>query len=559
MAFTAKQKIKTFFALASVIFLVRCANQLPPGGGEIDTTPPEIIYSYPANGTVNYSENYFELEFSEYVDKRSFKEALFVSPAFDEKFEISWSGKSVEVYFPDGLKDNVTYVVTIGTDVVDVNNRNRMANSYSFAFSTGEKIDTRTISGKVYGKGIEGTLIFAYRFIDDTTTYLSRKPDYLSQIGKDGSYKLNGLSEAVYRVFAVKDQLRDFIYQMDQDEIGIPFKDINLTGSDSSFSGLNFFINKIDTVAPRLISTVMTDRNHILVTLSEQCDTSVFNASNFFIYDSTSNQILNPVFAFSSIAKKDEIVLVQNNALKDDHKYYLTVRKLTDLSGNIFNDDYKELIISDRADTSAPKLINKQPEQQSKIDFLNTVFTFYFDDAIANKEIQKALSFTDTLKNKIPFTYYFDDDATLVIKPSADLKPDRSFIITINLSFFADANGNKTDSVYTHKFSTISGIEFTGISGRINSERKNIILLLQDGKNPEKFYTTKPDQTNTFKFVRIDAGTYKLWYYFDDDSSNTYNYGYPQPFKFAEEFNFIPDTVKLRARWSVTDFNINAK
>lgn len=559
MAKRTKQKIKILIALLTIIVLVRCANQLPPGGGEIDLTPPEIIFNYPANGTVNFAENYFELEFSEYVDKRSFKEALFISPAFDEKYEISWSGKSVEVYFPDGLKKNVTYVVTVGTDVVDLNNRNRMANSYSFAFSTGEKIDTRTISGKVFGKGIEGTLIFAYRFIDDTTTYLNRKPDYLSQIGKDGSYKLNGLSESVYRVFAVKDQLRDFIYQMDQDEIGIPFKDINLTGTDSSFSGLNFFINKIDTVAPRLISTVMTDRNHILVTLSEQCDTSIVNASNFFIYDSTLNQILNPDFAYSSITKKDEIVIVQNNTLQDDHKYYLTARKLDDLSGNIINDDYKELIISNRPDTTAPKLIKKQPENRSIIDFLNPVFIFYFDDAIANKEIQKAITFTDTLKNKISFNYYFDDDATLVIKPITDLKTDKNFIITIDLSLFKDANGNKTDSVYTHKFSTISGIEFTGLSGKIDSERKNIILLLQDGRNPEKFYTTKPDQTYTFNFERVDAGSYKLWYYFDDDSSNTFNFGYPQPFKFAEEFDFIQDTVNLRARWRVTDFNINIK
>lgn len=559
MVISAKQKIKFLLALLSAIILVRCANQLPPGGGEVDLTPPGIIYSFPANGTVNYSENYFELEFSEYVDKRSFKEALFVSPAFDEKYEISWSGKSVEVYFPNGLKDDVTYVVTVGTDVIDVNNRNRMANSFSFTFSKGDKIDTRTISGKVYGKNIEGTLIFAYKNFDDTTNYLNRKPDYLSQIGKDGSYKLNGLSESNYRVFAVKDQLRDFIYQMDQDEIGVPFKDINLNGTDSSFSGLNFFINKIDTVSPRMISSVMTDMNHILVTLSEQCDTSIVSASNFFIYDSTSNQILEVNFAYSAYNKKDEIVLVQKSTLYDDHKYYLTAKKLTDLSGNIFYDDYKELIISDRPDTTAPKLIKKQPEENSKVDFITPVFTFNFDDAIEDKEIQKAISFTDTLKNKISFNHKFIDDATLVINPPSDLKSERIYYITINLSYFKDIKGNFVDSVHTYKFTTISGIEFTGLSGRINSDRENIMLVLQDGKNPDKFYITKPDKTSTYNFDRIDAGSYRLWYYFDNDSSVTYSYGYPQPLKYAEEFQFYADTVKLRARWRVTDFNLDIK
>ncbi len=56
--------------------LLGCANQLPPGGGEVDKIPPEIIYSYPENGTINFKDDYIEFEFSEYVDKRSFKDAI---------------------------------------------------------------------------------------------------------------------------------------------------------------------------------------------------------------------------------------------------------------------------------------------------------------------------------------------------------------------------------------------------------------------------------------------------------------------------------------------------
>ena len=220
-----------FFLLMTLSLLIGCANQLPPGGGEVDKIPPEIIALYPENGTINYDKDFIELEFSEYVDKRSFKEALFISPAIDEQLEINWSGTSVEVVFPNGLKDSLTYVVTIGTDVVDVNNKNRMANAYTFSFATGDKIDKRSIDGKVYGNDIEGTLIFAYKFSDDTSKYLSKKPDYISQIGKDGSYKLNGLAESVYRVFAVNDQFRDFLYQADQDLIGMPNQNISLIGS----------------------------------------------------------------------------------------------------------------------------------------------------------------------------------------------------------------------------------------------------------------------------------------------------------------------------------------
>ena len=44
-----------------------CANQLPPGGGEVDKIPPKIIEVYPAQGTINFKDDYFEIGFSEYV------------------------------------------------------------------------------------------------------------------------------------------------------------------------------------------------------------------------------------------------------------------------------------------------------------------------------------------------------------------------------------------------------------------------------------------------------------------------------------------------------------
>ncbi len=236
------------------------------------------------------------------------KMLLFISPAIDGELEISWSGTSVEIVFPKGLKDSLTYVVTIGTDVVDVNNKNRMANAYTFSFATGDKIDKRSIDGNVYGKDIEGTLIFAYKFSDDTIKYLAKKPDYISQIGKDGSYKLNGLAESHYRVFAVKDQFRDLLYQADQDLIGIPNKNIALLKTDSTYFGLDFFLMKVDTIKPRLLSSVMTDKNHIVVTLSEECDSATYQADNFQLIDSTSNQISSyRIFYIRQVIKKKNL------------------------------------------------------------------------------------------------------------------------------------------------------------------------------------------------------------------------------------------------------------
>ncbi len=374
-------KIKFALALLILFFLSNCANQLPPGGGDIDKIPPEIISVYPEDGTINFSDDYFELEFSEYVDKRSFKEAIFISPAIEGELDISWTGKSVTVTFPKGLREDFTYVVTIGTDVVDLNNKNRMAQSFNFSFASGDKIDRRSISGKVYDKEADGVLIFAYKVSDDRTDYLQFKPDYVSQVGKDGSFSLNGLAEDNYRVFAVKDQLRDMLFQSASDKIGMPFSDISLKDNDSTFTGLNFFLMSADTSKPRLISAVMTDNRHILVTVSRPIDSTVISSYNFSIIDSTENVEFGILYAFKGNTKPEELVVVTDENIPYQNLLFLRTDRLIDKAGNLYTDDYASLTISERVDTSALKIFKTFPTDLRKLDFKNPVIRFYFDDA----------------------------------------------------------------------------------------------------------------------------------------------------------------------------------
>jgi hypothetical protein len=176
--------IKYIILLFTGIFIAGCANQIAPGGGEVDKIPPEIIEIYPADGTINFKDEYIEFGFSEYVDHRSTQDAIFISPALEETPEYDWSGKYVRLYFTKPLRDSTTYVVTIGTDVVDLNNKNRMAKAVSLTFSTGSKIDRRVAEGKVFEQKPDGVLIFAYRMDtkNPADTILLKKPDYVSHV-----------------------------------------------------------------------------------------------------------------------------------------------------------------------------------------------------------------------------------------------------------------------------------------------------------------------------------------------------------------------------------------
>ncbi len=542
-----------------ITFFFGCANQLPPGGGEVDTIPPEIIETYPADGTVNYKENYFEFSFSEYVDKRSFREAIFISPAIEGEMEINWTGKTVTVSFPDGFKPNLTYVVNVGTDVVDLNNRNRMASSFSLTFSTGEKIDRRTISGKVFSKEAEGTSIFGYLIVDDTTNYLLSKPIYISQVGKDGSYQLNGLAAASYRIFAVKDKSKDYLFQPDQDLIGIPFMDISFSENDSALSGLNFFLFDADTTKPRLMDALMTDERHLIAKFSEEIDSVSINIDNFRIVDTSSALVSNILYSYRSLNKKEEIILIPEEKLNVNDQLFLLAENFTDLKGNTNVSDKVSLIISDRADTTAIKLVKTNPQPFSKIDFLDTKIFVFFDDALNKTKIDNSVQLIDSLGNKIPVSVSFVDDATLLIKPLQKLKPDKSFVLNINLNSFEDLSGNKTDSVFQLKFSTLSGLEFTGVSGQIKGNDTSLILVLESTSSPEKKYFQKVSADSNFSFERIEAGTYKLWAFEDSDGNGKYDYGWFYPFRYSEKFYVYSEDLTLRPRWTFTDLIFNIK
>jgi hypothetical protein len=564
MVSITKRQLKNIFWLMFAFILSECANQLPPEGGAVDTIPPKIVEVYPADGTINFSDDYFELGFSEYVEKRTVKDAIFISPAIEGELELDWSGKYVQVYFPGNLKLNVTYVVTIGTDVEDYNNKNKMAEAFTFTFSTGPEIDRRAITGKIFDEKPQGIMIFGYLLKDAEPNPLETKPDYISQSGADGTFKLAGLAAGSYRIFAVRDEFRDLLFQPDQDDIGIPYLDAVLQVEDTLFSGLNFVLTKIDTLSPRLLSASMTDRSHILVNFSEELDRRSIKAINSYLFDSTASKRTQIKYAFKGGTKPSELVLVPNEILPKENLIYLFADSIRDNSNNIFNNDFVQLTISDRPDTSKTQLSNSMPPSESKdVDFLAPKFTFEFNDAFDLVKAREGITFSDTLKKNFSFEVEFLDDASFVISPLKRLEASKNYVIKIDLEYLKDASGNFYDSVYQYTFKTITGLEFTGVSGKVLNVdgSKNPKLVLRNAENVKAGYSTAIQKNDYFNFERIIPGKYLLSAFYDLDSNNVYSKGEMFPFKASEEFSFYPDTLKLRARWTETDlkFNFNAR
>jgi hypothetical protein len=243
---------RNILSLASIalfyifISFAGCANQQPPSGGEDDKVPPRIKYLYPAPNSTNFTGNEITIEFDEYVDRRSFTDAFFVSPKPKGDLDFSWSGKEVTVKFEKGLEKDKTYLFVIGKIFKDVRN-NSVSEPIQFAISTGSVIDKGKVSGKVFGLSFDKMFVFAYRFkdgvennIDPTKDY----PDFVMPVSNDGNYKFENLLNGKYRFFTVFDNDRNSLYDKEFEYISVAGKDVEVKDTIPN-TGINFILKDV--------------------------------------------------------------------------------------------------------------------------------------------------------------------------------------------------------------------------------------------------------------------------------------------------------------------------
>lgn len=547
-------KINYLFAL---IFLFwSCANQLPPSGGDVDRIPPEVIESYPKDRTTNFKENYFEIKFSEYVDRLSVQNAIFISPALKYGFEFSWSGKKLILEFRDTLQQNTTYTVTVGTEVVDINNRNKLAKPYTFTFSTGEKIDTAKISGKVYAEKPSGVMIFAYKNNSDFNPSI-QKPNYISQVGENGKYVLDGLSDGDYKILAVRDKSQDLLYNSNEDQFGVQCKEIKIDSVKQNYDGINFLLSQEDTIAPKISSAFMKDRHHLIIEFNEAIDSTKLTAANFQLVDSLNNKKILPKYFYKFDAKPNQFYLVFDDS-SSFQNYVLEANNFFDLTGNKNEKDKIQFIYKNEMDTIPTfpiKILGEYSEE--KIDYENPTLKIQFNDGIDLNEVIKRAKIVDAKKNNYELTISKIDDALFQMNINEKLKQANEYFFLFDARELKDFSNKMIDTTYRIKFTTSSELDFSGISGKIiDNDSTDVVTNLTQVANKNKSYKQKLTSTQKFEFSKVIPGKYLLWIYKDKNKNGRYDFGKVKPFSYSEEFKFYSDTLNLRARWPVGDLEL---
>ena len=203
-----------------------CAKQGYPTGGPKDVTPPKMQTAHPVNETTGFASQEFFIDFDEYVVLKDASNNVLVSPPMNPAPEYTTKGRGVLVRIKDTLLPNTTYLFQFKNAIADFNEGN-MLPSLEYVFSTGDALDSMSITGQVVDaqtlKAREGeaiTTVLAFLTSDSLLSadsiVTSGKPDYITRCDKDGRFELNYIQPGRYRLLAIEDGNKNL--KLDDDE-----------------------------------------------------------------------------------------------------------------------------------------------------------------------------------------------------------------------------------------------------------------------------------------------------------------------------------------------------
>ena len=200
--------------------LSACANIGNPNGGPYDEDPPRFVGSKPMVNQLNYKGKTIEVSFNEYISIDNPSENVIITPPQKQSPAIMAIGKKIHVELRDTMIDNTTYTIDFTSSISDNNEKNVLEN-FSIAFSTGDVIDTLSISGVLINakdlEPVQKTLVGIHNNLSDTaftTTSFLRT----SKTDERGRFIIQNVAPGPYSVFALEDKNRNYFYDKNNNE-----------------------------------------------------------------------------------------------------------------------------------------------------------------------------------------------------------------------------------------------------------------------------------------------------------------------------------------------------
>lgn len=326
---------RILIAVAALVYVVllfpRCAKVVSPTGGPKDTIPPVLVNSSPKLNATGFSGQKIVLEFDEFIQLKELQQKLLVSPPLKSKPQPKQKGKKLELELTDTLKPNNTYTFYF-SDAIRDNNESNPIKNFIFSFSTGQTIDTLSLSGRVKNaftnEPVENALVMLYDSFGDTLPYTTL-PNHIAKTDKEGKFTLVNLKPIKYKLVAIDDKNSNYLYNQGTESIGFTSAEVNPSDENQKNIILKMFLEEL----PKQIVTGYDrpKRNILSLGFSRKPVGSFnlkpldrLNLNNWYVVEPDNNgDTLKLWITSEEIANRDTLMAVLEY-LKTDSLYNLT-------------------------------------------------------------------------------------------------------------------------------------------------------------------------------------------------------------------------------------------
>ena len=560
--------MKNIFFFVVTSFLIGCAQMSPLTGGYKDTIPPNLIASIPPENSTNVNPNQFYFAFDELIDASKLQESIIISPFYSGKKEVKYKKNEVSISFDTLFDNNTTYIINFAGGISDVTEGNDLSNT-KLIFSTGEYIDSASISGVVYNpnenKRVEGALVGLYQGVDSLDLF-HKKPIYFTFSDESGKYEINNVKPDKYTIYAFIDENKSFIAEFKNEAFGFyentvevnnKTKKIKLNLNKEDLSELRLIRNRSRGNIYEIIYSKKLDKIRLVEDLNLKY--SLNDNKNVIIYKNPmvtdSLLVIIEAFDFSGNTSKDSIYVTFNdeNEYKEEFNY-------------TFNSYFKKEL----EDTINFSINLNKPVLNKDLNYRFVLDTIKIPDSLYFFKLSKELnSFEGLFKlNQNISSLFLDNHQSIYSK-----NLDNDSLINLLNRYYQKINRNRISfiiergEVFSIEGDTLDQIKqdftFNGSDfyGQINGTvfdtlgRKNLVteLISIDFKRVYKNRDVNPN----FNFINIPPGKYYLRIYNDINNNNTVDFGsilYKNP---GEDIIYNENEIEIRSNWVIEDFIFN--
>ena len=536
-------KLFLLFFCASVISW-KCAAFAPPTGGKKDTTPPELLSASPPSGTVRLLEQVVELTFSEYMDEKSFTTGIRIAPVLEVDPVVKFKGNRVRVIFPDGVKNDMTVVLTLSRAIKDEHGV-ELAKPIQLAYSTGDEIDTGIIKGRVYSSIPAAVYLFND---DESDTLLLSKPNYICETEDNGSFEFNYLSPGKYKILALERSAAGL--QLDQKRLsyGVPF--INGVKLDSIFTGIRIRLFK-EKEPLRLLRGEWKNWNWGQLYFNNNIVDSV-TIDGLQIGDQDMKWFNHP--------DDENVIVVTVTDTIQTEKEQISFKHISLNQTILAESSAVNVFIPAEVDTNYLTVVSPAAKKTITPDQMGPpielVFSRPLTDSLLNN-MHVELMIDDT--NNVAFKQTIQSPMKISIIPQDGWKPKKSYQMKL---FRHDSSNEKNtfkDSVSIINIETTRSQGYGGFTGSIEGyESAQLITEISSVEKAEWNFNSVVNSEGRFEFKHIPESSYIFHVFEDVDNDKTFSNGKAYPYQPSEWFYELPDTIEIRANWDIEfqSFNV---